>query len=119
MGLDNGITIKEYKNSQEKEYEVCYWRKCWNIRFKILEILNFPHNGVDEQYEFPLTLDDVVDIYYMMRSLNKENWFEGGGSIWSWDEIKKCVKQDIKNLKKLIRRMKKDTNITVIFYDSY
>ena len=44
MGLDNGIEVKKRKDIEFKkdiidEYgEVCYWRKCWNIRKDIIEI---------------------------------------------------------------------------------
>ena len=55
----------------------------------------------------------------MLKDLNKKNWFEGGSSIWDWEEIKKSIKGNIKELNKLIKRMKKEPDLEVIFYDSY
>ena len=114
MGLDNGIIIKE---STGAESSVCYWRKCWNIRSNIFDIIK--PTTTEEVYEFPLSLDNIVDIYYMLKNLNEDNWFENGNSIWSWQEKRKSIKQDIKELKKLIKRMKKEENLKVFFFDSY
>ncbi len=113
MGLDNGIIIKN-KNGIEKE-EICYWRKCWNIRRLIFECID-PNKML---FEYSLSLDNLVDIYYALKTLNKENWSENGGSIWEWEEIRKGLKRDIKTLNKLIKRMKKESDLEVIFYDSY
>lgn len=116
MGLDNGIIVRN-KNTPNEE-EICYWRKCWNIRNKIFKIIGkYPNE--DEKYKYSLSLDNVVDIYYMLKDLNKKNWFDGGGSIWDWEDIKKSIKGNIKALNKLIKRMKKEPNLEVIFYDSY
>ena len=135
MGLDNGIIVrktkidegirscfwykywKEENKDKIKEEEICYWRKCWNIRNKIFEIIG--KHPDDEEYEYSLSLDNIVDIYYMLKDLNKKNWFDGGSSIWDWEEIKKSVKRNIKKLNKLIKRMKREPDLEVIFYDSY
>ena len=112
MGLDNGIIIK-YKNGIEEE--ICYWRKCWNIRKLIFDCID----SNEMLFEYSLSLDDLVDIYNALKTLNKENWSENGGSIWEWEEIRKGLKRDIKTLNKLIKRMKKEPDLEVIFYDSY
>lgn len=114
MGLDNGIIVRN-KNTPNEE-EICYWRKCSNIRNKIFEIIG---KYSDEEYEYSLSLDNVVDIYHMLKGLNKKNWFDGGNSIWDWEDIKKSIKGNIKALNKLIKRMKKEPDLEVIFYDSY
>ena len=113
MGLDNGIIVKNKNDTKE---EICYWRRCWNIRNKIFEIIE-KHS--DEEYKYFLSLDNVVDIYYMLKNLNKKNWFDDGSSIWDWEDIKKSIKGNIKALNKLIKRMKKEPELEVIFYDSY
>lgn len=113
MGLDNGIIVKNKNDTKE---EICYWRRCWNIRNKIFEIIE-KHS--DEEYKYSLSLDNVVDIYYMLKNLNKKNWFDDGSSIWDWEDIKKSIKGNIKALNKLIKRMKKEPELEVIFYDSY
>ena len=116
MGLDNGIIIKN-KNDTKKE-EICYWRKCWNIRRLIFDCIT-PDNKEEWCSEFRLSLNDLMDIYYALKSLNKENWNDNGGSIWEWEEIKKGLKNDIKEINKLIKRMKRQPNLEIIFYDSY
>ena len=42
MGLDNRLVfkIKCPSFNLEREYEVCYFRKYWGLRDKILKILN-------------------------------------------------------------------------------
>lgn len=110
MGLDNEIIIKHSEDSEE----ICYWRKCWNIRNGILEIVNHEY-----EYDYPLSTEDVTKIISFLKSLNKYNWDNNGGSIWTWEEIKPSLKKNIKILKKLLKRMKKNSNLKVIFYDSY
>lgn len=112
MGLDNGIIIKNKDGSEE---EICYWRKCWNVRAEIFDIIG--HEC--EVYEYPLSLDNVVDVYYRLKTFNRRNWTENEHSIWSWNEAKRGIKEDIHQLKKLIKRMKKEPDIEVYFYDSY
>lgn len=132
MGLDNGIIarskepIKALKDFEDKtgwddydghEYDICYWRKCWNIRYTILRgIINY--NCREEKYEHPLTIDHIDAIIYMLGHFNEDNWQEAGGSIWSFDDMRPCLKRDIKVLKKLRKVMKKH-EIEVWFYDSY
>lgn len=114
MGLDNGIVIRN-KDGTEEEAEICYWRKCWNIRNEIFDIIE----QKSETYEYLLSLDNVVNIYYRLKAFNKKNWTENGDSIWTWEEIRKGLKRDIKEIGKLIKRMKKEPDLTVVFYDSY
>ena len=134
MGLDNGIIIKrnEYSNkikalkrfvdSYDKEekydFDVCYWRKCWNVRHDILNILD---SGEDEEYYFILSIKNVKQIIKILKSYNEKTWEYGGwnGSIWLWSEHKKVNRKHIKNLKRLIRLMKKYPELEVYFYDSY
>ena len=107
MGLDNGIQFKildkqkfgdipkwfrreDWEDQHNFDYEVLYWRKCWNVRAEILSYLPFTH---DEGGEFDMTLDQLQDILGILKNLyTKANWDEGG-SIWSWEEIKKKEKE--------------------------
>lgn len=116
MGLDNYIVARK-NNGETDEFEICYWRKCWNIRNWVFDIIQ-PDNR-DEMYEFPLTLDNVVDIYYMFKKIKAKAWDNDGGSIWEYSEMKSCIKNDIKRLKCLIKDMKKDPELCVFFIDSY
>lgn len=128
MGLDNGIQVKRnlYTNSIEDlkvfeetwdkehkwDFEICYWRKCWNIRNDILWVLN---SRFDDQYEFQLTYEDIDNIISILLSYNEDNW---GNSIWTFEEMVEHLQQDVENLK-LLQDLMKTYNLEVYFYDSY
>ena len=130
MGLDNGIVVKKsrladkiFKDEKRfyyftiaQEYEITYWRKCWNIRTAVRDI-----TGVffDNDAQIALSIDDITKLIKYLKNLNKDNWEDGGYSIWTWEEYKDKIKQDIKNLKYLLRYMKKYPELEVWFYDSY
>lgn len=136
MGLDNGICIKRNAYSESikplvkafekdwaKEYgysfEVCYWRKCWNIRGAIIDILEM---DIDNDVEVGLSEFNIEDIITFLKSLNEDNWGDYGYSIWEFkgeDKFYKIIKQQIKNLKKLLKLMRKYPDLQVYFYDSY
>lgn len=63
MGLDNGIIFKIECPSLniETEYEVCYFRKYWGLREKIIGLLN-SNNG----YVYPLMDNDILRIYNLL-----------------------------------------------------
>ena len=130
MGLDNGIVVKKsrladkiFKDEKRfyyftiaQEYEIVYWRKCWNIRTAVRDI-----TGVffDNDAQIALSIDDIIKLIKYLKNLNKDSWEDGGYSIWTWEEYKDKIKQDIKNLKYLLRYMKKYPELEVWFYDSY
>lgn len=130
MGLDNGIVVKKsrladkifkdekrfYYFTISQEYEITYWRKCWNIRTAVRDI-----TGVffDNDAQIALSIDDITKLIKYLKNLNKDSWEDGGYSIWTWEEYKDKIKQDIKNLKYLLRYMKKYPELEVWFYDSY
>ena len=132
MGLDNGIEIKrtdftssipwikafEYNWDKEGKYdfEVCYWRKCWNVRGMIFNVIN--HQS-DNDYQVELSTEDLRAIKEGLQKYNKRTWDESE-SIWTWEEQKPHIKRQICNLKKLIKLKEKHGNlIEVYFYDSY
>lgn len=134
MGLDNGIDIvrnsysnkikalKRFTSPYDKDktypFEVCYWRKCWNVRGDILDIV-----GVENecQYQFALDVPMIEEIIKVLKFYNKKTWEYGGwsGSTWEWFEYKKANRRHICNLKRLVRIMKKYPELEVYFYDSY
>lgn len=132
MGLDNGIRIKNIQKHEiprrvilrsemewtPGELELCYWRKCWNIRQGILSLLDVGLNS--DQYEFTLNRTQVLNIKDFLIDLlkNPKDW---SNSIWTYEEMKPVLEQDIKNLKWLARRMKwhPAPETIVYFYDSY
>jgi hypothetical protein len=130
MGLDNGINIKRTdriaKYFNEKLYphfyyvndcdiEIAYWRKCWNIRNAILDILDVTE---DNDSHTEISIPQMKEIIKFLKSLNENNWEENGYSIWTWEESKKHIKFQIKKLKRLIKLMKR-YDIEVYFYDSW
>lgn len=134
MGLDNGII---YKNIQHKcavgpfirwaaesietnEIELCYWRKCWNIRREILAILNAPQDGG----EFSINLFQLRQIRKTILRflLHPKEWdcnSELNSSIWTYSEIKWRLVRSCVALLWAERRICKDPGSYVIFYDSY
>lgn len=101
------------------EYEVCYWRKCWDVRRKILDILAIPNNdgGGIYRIEKPSEIYEIREV--LIDFLRKpERWSD---SIWSLDEYMECLAQQIVNLGWLYEYMHehKGKNIKVEFYDSY
>ena len=131
MGLDNSIEIKrtpytdsiselrqfnlDWDNKHEYDFSVCYWRKCWNIRNGILDILG---DRFSDQWRFHLNTENIDKIIAFLKSLNQHNWNDDGGSIWTWEEYKNHIKDDIKKLK-MLRKLMKKYDLKVVFIDSY
>ena len=134
MGLDNGIEVRrkdnlpncvlcfdndEWRKQRGYDLEVAYWRKCWNVRHIILDVLG---DGSDDGYEFDITREELVEIIHRLENdLHYFAFLDGGwGScIWEWNEFRGIHKWNLKNLKKLVGMMKRHPEIEVIFYDSY
>lgn len=137
MGLDNSIDVKRnsytnnlaelkrFEESWDKEHKydfsICYWRKCYNIRDRIIEALWDKWDPICHEvqaYNQRLDTDDIKKIIEVLKSLNKHNWHNYGGSIWEWSEYNGFLKTHIKNLKYLLELMNK-YDLEVYFYDSY
>ncbi len=129
MGLDNGIILTlNHKIDMDSipynvqiqldecglsdgrhkglEYDICYWRKCWNIRNKIIDILNAPQCGgvyeIDKPSQILMIRDAIADFL-----AHPETWEdEYGDSIWDIYEIAPCLIQNIFNLNWLYEYMK-------------
>lgn len=135
MGLDNSIQIKRntstnsipelkqfelaYDNKHQFDFEVCYWRKCYNIRNMIMDVVE---SARDNDNSDILTTTDIEKIIHGLQSFNSANWQENGGSIWDWDDeeypYSEKIQRDIENLKNLQTLMEK-YDLEVYFYDSY
>ena len=131
MGLDNYISVKRtthsnkiqelkrFEDDWDKEhkydFDVCYWRKCWNARGAIIGSIDggFYDNGIT-----PLTKDDVKRIIVALKEFNEDNWDDGLGSIWTWEEHEPHMQQNIENLEYLLTLMDK-YDLEVEFVDSY
>ena len=108
---------KDWHAKYEYDLDVAYWRKCWNIRSIIYHVLGARE---DNDCQIPMTREDVLVIIAELKQINGKNWYDlPGDSIWSWTEFKDQHKNNIANLKKLARWMKKYPNMEVYFYDSW
>ena len=134
MGLDNGIQFKildkqkfgdipkwfkreDWEDKHNFDYEVLYWRKCWNVRAVILSYLE----ASDDEYHWTLSLMDLKDICKLLKKLyTKANWDEMH-SIWSWDEIKKIYPSNLRYARKVLKWLetKPEGSYELYFYDSY
>ena len=132
MGLENGINIvrstklpaitfdyfdEEWRARNNFDLEVAYWRKCWNVRNVLMRALSITE---DNDSMTPMDVNDVNNAISSLRGLNKKNWNDYGGTIWSWSEFKKIQRRNIRNLRRLRRLMKKYPGVfEVYFYDSW
>jgi len=136
MGLDNGIILKLsnkkvpenfpeqdawWIDSQEDvdengEFQVAYWRKCWDIRGIILGVL---HAGQDGG-RYPVEAEDLPAIRRgIWKLLNPKTYEEESDSIWTYDERADSELQILLNLMWLENYLKKHPEDSAFFYDSY
>lgn len=135
MGLDNAICIRrneitnkildlcqfapDWDNKLEYDFEIVYYRKCWNIRNDILYLIG---KRFTDEYEFTLTKDDVTAIIKLLKSYNKENFEDNGSCIWDWDDEEwpyaEKIQEDIQKFETL-KELMDQYNLDVYFYDSY
>lgn len=128
MGLDNGIIVasktplepikipfyvKPDGIEAPDHISLCYWRKCWGLRNKVLTILK----EKDDEYFYPLRAEDVRSIRKEIESFlfHPKTWDH---SIWTWDEVKWRLLRDSMNLFWLESCLLED-RVEAYFYDSY
>ena len=132
MGLDNGIEIKrradlpalaftqfdeEYRAKHNYDLEVAYWRKCWNVRSIIMDVLKVKE---DNDCYTTMTIEDVDAVITALCKINKKNWLDRGSTIWDWKEFKGIQRRNIRNLRRLRYMMRKKPEVfEVYFYDSW
>lgn len=130
MGLDNGVILENlpkkdfsyFRNVTEEdiigdEVELCYWRKCWNVRDVFISNLGAE---AKDNYETPIIVEDIPALIEGLEALlDKDKWDSGGQSIWEFDEIKDSLSRDISNLRLLKSYMETHPKLKVYFYDSY
>lgn len=135
MGLDNGIMFKiknkekfgaipswfrreEWEEKYNYDYEVLYWRKCWNVRDAIL---NYLPNTNGDGGSFEMTPDQLEGIFEILTGLySKENWNEDE-SIWSWEEVGENYIENLEYARKVLAwlKTKPEDSYQLYFYDSY
>lgn len=134
MGLDNGIMMRPTANQskicallasdQDGWYEVAYWRRCYNIRGAILDIIDGLEGKDGNATETTLAPQAVRAIAEMLESYcaDKRKWeedYEKGETIWSWDDVERQLNTQVKKLNLLAQLMEGGEIEEVIFYDSY
>lgn len=137
VGLDNGFYVKSKKRKITREMlpsvikypsntdyngnvEIVYWRKNWGLRYGVLDILGKRFAG-ESEYRFeidkPETVGQIIELIAMF--LNPERWENDGQSIWSADEIRDTLVQNIINLAAIEVFMIENPDVYLEFYDSY
>lgn len=136
MGLDNGINFKI--TDQEKfgeipewinytywdaiygsDYEIQYWRKCWNVRDVIFSILRIEYENDNGEYK--ISLDDLITINKKLRKIYTKKHWDETRSIWSYKEIKRSFRQNLKYANRIAKwlKTKPEGSFELYFYDSY
>lgn len=139
MGLDNGIILHsrnmikakdrsecitslgahdDYNDGPEFDYEICYWRKCHNIRRLVAHVFDLP---LDYVHKDNMDIGDIKQIWHIINALNNARVWNEGCSMWTYEEMHDHLDRDLLALEWLIHFMRthKEEDYTVEFYDSY
>lgn len=102
----------------DSEYgpEILYWRKNWGLRNIIVNTFS-TYEDYDYIIETPQQVFDLIQI--IISFMNKEKWEKDGDSIWDYDEILPILQQNVINLAVIAAFMKNNSDVYLIFYDSY
>ena len=146
MGLDNGICVKiktkDFKEKFKKEYdyalskgcifpfdintfdnydfELAYWRKCWNVRNSILDKLGSSKNVLDYKVSLDeFDLESIIEILNDYVNQEQDDDWEPIDCIWEWSVFKRICEQNILNIKFLLALKRVHPEIECYFYDSY
>ena len=138
IGLDNGFYVKSNKRKIIREMlpsiikypfdteygdnvEIVYWRKNWGLRHGVLDILGKRFFSSENEYRFeidkPETVEEIIELIVMF--LDPERWENDGQSIWTADEARPGLLQDIVNLAAIQVFMEENPDVYLEFYDSY
>lgn len=142
MGLDNGITVRFRHGKEPKwakrlyvydarpkdgfggEFELAYWRKCWNVRRAIIGELAKAGRQEDD-CGYHLSADELRGVCEAVgKVLNRKDWDEGhsyGDTIWEWDEVGSDMKRQNRRCLKAAKRLSgmNPWDYSLRFYDSY
>lgn len=136
MGLDNGINLKiknkekfgnipkwiiyeDWERKYGYDYEVNYWRKCWNVRREVLTFLGISTNS--DGGDYAITINDLIGINKKLRKMyTKKNWDESQ-SIWRYKEIKRNYRAKLRYANRVAKWLKTKPvdSFELYFYDSY
>lgn len=127
MGLDNGIKVKGITKEDRLKYgisipynetddDICYWRKCWNIRSVILKILHLGEEGGFHKFD-PEDIPSIIKGLYNLI-VNKDEWNDND-CIWEYKDMVPTILRNILDLDRLIFYLKDHPDAEISFYDSY
>ena len=133
MGLDNGFYVKSEKREITREDlpkgivypfstdfnnmpEIVYWRKCWGLRGMVLDIVTH-EVGCYYRVETPNQLIEIIK--GLVQFMDEDYWEENGDSIWTYEEFKDNLKNDLINFALILGYMNENPDVYLEFYDSY
>lgn len=111
MGLDNGIIVVKDNNKEER----IHWRKCYDIREKIFNILHV--TKCNDSGIYRISQQELKEILNYLKSVNNKKDWSKLDTIWTYDEYRSSLKFQIQELKNIIDNFLDYSE--VIFYDSY
>ena len=83
-------------------------------------ILRLPIEEDDEGYYIIDKPEIIIDIIRGIVSfMGEEDWDASGGSIWTYDEMRGILEENIINLSLIYGFMKENPDVYLEFYDSY
>lgn len=133
MGLDNGLVVKikdkksfgsipeRFKKDifEVDSIEMSYWRKCWNVRSLMFDVLNAKRDS--DTYEFIVSADELKQFNKELKKYCRDEDWCLENQIWSIKTFRKICKDNIKNSRRIMRwlKTKPEDSYEIIFYDSY
>lgn len=139
MGLDNGIFIKaktpaaskllneqfeHLKQGTSGEFEFCYWRKCYNIRGRTLEVFSNKYDRDKCEIKFKYKDLSKFNEKVLKYFLDESKWYGSEGSIWEWHIMLPNIGNQIRDITEFLEMVDLEPDIKkkdfeIIFYDSY
>lgn len=109
---------EEKYDNPEEGVEILYWRKNWGLRNRVVG--TFPCEGASEYY---YTIETPAQVFELIRIIvsfmDKEKWEEDGDSIWDYNDILPVLQQNVINLAIIASFMQNNSDVYLVFYDSY
>ena len=120
MGLDNGIIMKvkikaewvETLGIKESEFEIAYWRKCWNFRNDVMAYFD----SSSEEYAYPMTVDDLDGID---RIISEQIENKVSEMIWDKKETKSIHKANRKMIRNCMLLNTYGGEMAMVKYDGF
>lgn len=107
-----------FDTDYDDNVEIIYWRRNYGLRYGVLDILG---KRFEDNYKYEISKPSTVHqiIVLIAAFLDPEKWENEGQSIWSADEIRDTLVQNIINLAAIEVFMIENPDVYLEFYDSY